>query len=116
MERRKTTDFWAKLLFYLNVFAWGLLLSILFVFHHAQPEFETIFDRFYQLNLRTTWDIHYLNYLIYCILIGTVISFIGLLLAFFRGRRYGDNKKALIITGLISLIMLVISAVVLSPY
>ena len=113
MERRKTTDFWAKLLFYLNIFSWILLIFILLVFHRAQPEFESVFDRFYQLDLRTTWDIQYLYYLIYCVLTGIVISLTGLLLGFFRGRRDSDHKKALIITGIISLIMLVISAVVL---
>ncbi|MCK5163070.1 MAG: hypothetical protein KAQ72_05110 [Desulfobacula sp.] len=113
MERRKTTDFWATLLFYLNILAWILLITILLVFHRAQPEFETFFDRFYQLKLRTDWDIQYLYYLIYMVIFGIFISLSGLLLGVFRGRRESDHKKALIITGIISLIMLGVSMIVL---
>ncbi|MCD4678617.1 MAG: hypothetical protein K8S18_21910 [Desulfobacula sp.] len=113
MERRKTTDFWANLLFYLNILAWILLIVILLVFHRAQPEFETLFDRFYHLKLRTDWDIQYLYYLIYMVIFGIFISLSGLLLGIFRGRRENDHKKALIITGIISLIMLGVSMIVL---
>jgi len=113
LDRRKTTDFWAKLLFYLNILAWILLIVILLIFHRAQPEFETLFDRFYQLKLRTNWDIQYLYYLIYMVIFGIFISIVGLLLGIFRGRRENDHKKALIITGIISMIMLWISVIVL---
>jgi len=106
LDRRTISDFWAKLLFYLNILAWILLLFILVIFHRAQPEFETVFDRFYQLNLRTDWDLQYLYYLIYTVIFGILISLSGLLLSIFRGRREKDHKKALIITGIISLIML----------
>jgi len=113
LDRRKTTDFWAKLLFYLNILAWILLIVILLIFHRAQPEFETLFDRFYQLKLRTNWDIQYLYYLIDMVIFGIFISIVGLLLGIFRGRRENDHKKALIITGIISMIMLWISVIVL---
>ncbi len=86
---------------------------MLLVFHRAQPEFESFFDRFYKLDLRTAWDIKYLHYLIYTIIIGIVISLSGLVLGMYRGRRQSDHKKALIITGVLSLIMLVISIFVL---
>ena len=113
MNRRKTTDFWARLLFYLNILAGILLVVILFIFHRAQPEFETLFDRFYQLKLRTDWDIQYLYYLIYMVIFGIFISITGLLLGIFRGRRENDHKKALIITGIFSIIMLWVSMIVL---
>ena len=113
MDRRKTTDFWAQLLFYLNFLAWMVLIFMLLVFHRAQPEFETLFDRFYHLKLRTSWDIQYLYYLIYMIIFSIFISLSGLLLGLFRGRREQDHKKALIITGIISLMMLWVSMVVL---
>lgn len=113
MNRRKTIDFWASLLFYLNIIAWILLIFILLVFHQAQPEFETVFDRFYHLKLRTNWDVQYLYYLVYMVTSGIIISLVGLLLGIFRGRRENDHKKALIITGIISLIMLWVSMNVL---
>ena len=109
MDRRKITDFWARLLFYMNILAWILLVVILVFFHRAQPEFETLFDRFYNLNLRTYWDVQYLYYLIYTVIFGVFISLSGLLLGIFRGRRENDHKKALIITGIISLVVLGVS-------
>ena len=113
MERRQTTDFWAKLLFYFNIAAWILLAFMLGLFHRAQPEFESFFDRFYHLQLRTHWDIQYLYYLVYIVIISISISLSGLLLSLFRGRRQNDHKKVLIVTGIFSLIMLVISMFVL---
>lgn len=109
MDRRKKNDFWAKLLFYLNILAGILLLGILLIFHRARPEFETLFDRFYKLNLRTTWDIQYLYYLIYIVNFGIFICLSGLFLRKFRGRRENDHKKALMVTGIISLILLFIA-------
>ena len=113
MDRRKTTDFWARFLFYLNILAWILLIVILLIFHRAQPEFETLFDRFYQLKLRTDWDIQYLYYLIYMVIFGIFTSITGLLLGIYRGRREKDHKKALIITGIISIILLWVSMIIL---
>ncbi|MCP3872987.1 MAG: hypothetical protein GY699_07520 [Desulfobacteraceae bacterium] len=113
MDRRKTIDFWAKLLLGFNILAWGLLIALLFMFHRAQPEFETFFDRFYHLKLRTDWDMQFLYYLIYSVIFGVFFSFSGLVLSFFRGRRKQDHKKSLIVTGIISLIMLWVSLNVL---
>lgn len=113
MERRKTKDFWAQLLFYLNIMAWILLFVILLVFHRAQPEFETFFDRFYRLDLRTDWDIRYLNYLIYINTAGILMSLSGIILGRFRGRRESDHKNILIITGVLSIALLSVALIVL---
>ncbi len=107
------TDFWAGLLFYLNIMAWVLLIILLLVFHRAQPEFETLFDRVYQLDLRTNWDSQYLYYLTYTVILGILLCLTGLSLAIFRGRRQKDSKVALIITGIISLLMLSVTIFVL---
>lgn len=109
LERRKKNDFWAQMLFFLNIFAGILLLCILLIFHRARPQFETLFDRFYKLNLRTTWDVEFLYYLIYMVSFGICISLCGLFLRRFRGRRENDHKKALIITGIISLVLLFVA-------
>jgi len=109
LDRRKKNDFWAKMLFYLNILAGILLLGILLIFHRARPEFETLFDRFYKLNLRTTWDVQYLYYLIYVNSVGILICLGGLFLRRYRGRRENDHKKALMITGIISLTLLFVA-------
>jgi putative exporter of polyketide antibiotics len=112
LDRRKKTDLWARGLFCLNILAGILVVFMLLAFHFAQPEFETLFDRFYQLKLRTHWDMQYLYYLIYLVILGIFISLCGLLLGIFRGRRENDPKKALMITGIISLILLGVSIIV----
>lgn len=78
------------------------------VFHRAQPEYETVFDRFYQLDLRTVWDARFLQYLLYTILLGLAISILGLVLARFRGRRKTDHKRQTIILGILYLILFVL--------
>ena len=75
------------------------------IFHRAQPEFETFFDRFYQLNLRTVWDLHFLQYLLYIIFLGLAISIFGVILARFRGRRKNDLKKQMKVLGGLYLIL-----------
>ncbi len=111
MERRKYKDIWSRLLFYLNIFAWIMIGIILFVFHKAQPEYETVFDRFYQLQLRTNWDFQYVYYLIYVVVLGILLSITGIVLGIFRGRRKQDHKKVLILTGIISTLALMTSLV-----
>jgi hypothetical protein len=106
LDKRIKKDFWARLLFYINTFSWILLVFILLVFHQAQPEFESFFDRFYQLSLRTHWDSQFLFYLFYLVVFGIFMSTAGIILAFFRGRRKNDSKKAIILTGAISFVML----------
>ena len=108
MDRRKTKDFWARLLVKLNLISWGILILILFVFHRAQPEFESFFDRFYQLSLRTSWDVEYLYYLMIIVIAGVLVSIFGLVLGVFRGRRSKDHKNALIFTGILSSVLLAV--------
>jgi hypothetical protein len=110
-ERRQKKDFWAKSLILLNIIAWVLLLIILLIFHRAQPEFETFFDRFYKLKLRTFWDIHYLTLLIYFVMPGIVISSFGLVISIYRGRRKSDHSVSLLIMGIISFIFLIIALI-----
>lgn len=78
------------------------------VFHRAQPEFETFFDRFYQLDLRTVWDLHFLQYLLYIIFSGLAISIFGVILAQFRARRKNDLKRQMNILGIFFLMLCII--------
>jgi cation transporter-like permease len=79
-------------------------VSLLF-FHKAQPEFETFFDKFYGLGLRTTWDMKFVQYLVYTILLGLVVSVMGMGLSRFRARRKTDPKKQLILLGVLYLLL-----------
>lgn len=108
-NRRKKSDVWAKFLIGLNIFVWFVLLAVLLIFHRAQPEFESCFDRFYHLNLRTFWDIEYLYLLIHFIIASIIISLIGLIISRYRGRREDDHLVSLFITLMISISLLLIA-------
>ena len=96
---------WARLFIVANYIAWFILFVSLLVFHRAQPEFETVFDRFYQLNLRTYWDKAFLRYLVYVLAFGAVISLAGFGLGQFRARRKTDHRNAIIVLGILYLIL-----------
>jgi ABC-type Fe3+ transport system permease subunit len=108
-ERRENKDYWARLFILINFLAWGVLFVLVLVFHKAQPEFETVFDRFYQLDLRTNWDMQFLQYLVYTILLGLILSIAGLGLSLFRARRKTDHKKPLILLVFLYLILFILS-------
>lgn len=108
-DRRQKKDAWATILVILNIIVWIFLLIILFLFHNAQPEFETFFDRFYQLDIRTFWQVNYIYLLIYFIISGLAISTIGMIICQFRARRQNDHCGSLIIMVVVSLILLVIA-------
>ncbi len=113
LERRKNKDYWALFFVFINFLAWGILFITVLVFHRAQPEFETFFDKFYQLELRTSWDIQFLQYLDYTIFLGLMLSAAGLCLSFFRARRKTDYKKHLILLVSLYFILLIISVFIL---
>ena len=77
----------------------------LLVFHQAQPEFETFFDKFYRLDLRTSWDMVFVKYLVATIILGSIVSILGLGLSRFRARRQTDHKKHLILLGFLYLVL-----------
>lgn len=113
MERRKKKDFGARLVIWTVFLAWGVLFVSLLVFHRAQPEFETFFDRFYQLTLRTHWDMKFAQYVVHTIILGLVVSGVGLGLSLVRARRKTDLKNHLKILGILYVVLLGISWYVL---
>gem|GEM_PF-2186808 len=88
--------------------AWLVLFAGLLVFHFAQPEFETLFDRFYALHLRTEWNYLFLKYTAYTMGLGLVISLSGMMLGLFRARRKTDRRIPIIVLSLLYLILIVV--------
>ena len=105
MERRKSRDVWARLFLVVNFAAWLVLFAAMLVFHFAQPEFETLFDRFYRLNLRTYWDSDFIRYLAYTLGMGLAVSLTGMVLGLFRARRSTDHRNPIIVLGVLYLIL-----------
>lgn len=86
-----------------------MLLVSLLVFHRAQPEFETFFDRFYRLDLRTHWDMTYVHYVVHAIMMGFMICLAGIGLSLVRARRKTDSKKHILLLGVLYVILSSIS-------
>ena len=103
-DRRKGPDLWIRILKVLGVVSWFFMLLFLILLEIAKPEFESFFDRFYHLNLRTTWDLEVAQHLYQLMFIGLGISIIGLLIGSQRYRRKTDKPpSALILIGVISI-------------
>ncbi len=104
IERRCKIDIWVKMLNFVNFLAWILIIAIFVVFERARPQFESFFDRFYKLTLRVNWDIKFIDYLLWLVVVCIIISVSGLLLSLTRARRKEDYSTAgLLIMGIISL-------------
>ncbi len=88
---------WARVFLFVNCFAVAGLLGFMLVLHRAQPEYETFFDRFYQLSLRAYWDKTYIRYLVYIAGTGLAATMAGLGVAVFRGRRRTDHRTFIIV-------------------
>ncbi len=112
-ERRASKDLWARLFIGVNYLGWAGFMIFLLVFHRAQPEYETLFDRFYSLNLRTYWDKDFIRYLVYTAGAGLAASLAGLFLAVFRARRKTDHRKSIIILGGLYFILILLSWILL---
>ncbi len=70
---------------WMNIAACAGLIAAILIFHRAQPEFETFFDRYYHLQLRRYWDPCYIRLLVGVLGVGTLINATGLFLARYRG-------------------------------
>lgn len=107
IERRKSKDIWARLFLVINFIGLFVFFAALLVFHWAQPEFETLFDKFYQLDLRTQWNSTLVRYFAYTVVLGLGVSFCGLGLSLFRARRKTDHKNPIIVLGSLYLLLFI---------
>jgi len=108
-DRRKSTDFFRLVFIWMNIAACAGLISAILIFHRAQPEFETFFDRFYQLQLRRYWDQDYVQFLVYVLGAGALINAAGLLLSRYRGRRSTDHRRLVLVLTILYSLLFVLS-------
>ncbi len=102
-ERRKGPDLWVKVLSWLAVFGWFLMFMALFIIDRAKPEYENMFTKAANIDVRTTWNQELINYLFYLMIFGLCLSIIGLVINSRRHHRANDRFRfTLIILGIIS--------------
>jgi hypothetical protein len=90
-DRRQGPDFWRLAIRWLAVTVWGLMLTALLLVGWAKPKVETFFDRYYQLTLRSTWDMDLARYIFFCMTAGFLLSLLGLAINRLRHRRRDDE-------------------------
>ena len=107
-NQRKRRDLLLKLLTWFNALAVIALLAALCLLAIAKPELETFFDRYYNLQLRRTWNTDLFVYIGIMLGLSAVASVVGLVINSRRLRRSGDHIHAtLVLSLIISLVALV---------
>lgn len=103
-ERRRGPDVWLRVLSFVSVFGWLIMLAAMIVFHEARPEPTTVTTRFHDTPVNTTWDRELARYLFYLMVLGFFSSIAGLVINARRmRRRYDQVRVNLVVLGVISL-------------
>jgi uncharacterized membrane protein YhaH (DUF805 family) len=103
-DRRRGADFWVKILRWLGVFGWFVMIVALFIIDRARPEEENMFTKSANISVRKTWNPELIHYLFYLMIFGLCISVIGIVINSRRHHRADDRfRYILIILGIISL-------------
>ncbi|MCW8860660.1 MAG: hypothetical protein OQK50_07935 [Deltaproteobacteria bacterium] len=106
-NRRKRPDLLLQLLTWFNAAAVISLAAALCVAAIAKPELETFFDRYYNLQLRQTWNQDLIGYLGLLLGLSCIASIVGLAINSKRLRRKSDHiHVTLILSLIVSLIAL----------
>jgi hypothetical protein len=92
-ERRQGDDVRLKVIRWLAVSGWILLVIALFLLGYAKPQVETFFDRYYELRLESSWNMTLASYMYYLLIIGQFSSVAGLVINVTRHRRYNDEYR-----------------------
>jgi uncharacterized membrane protein YhaH (DUF805 family) len=93
---------------WLSVTGWLILLAALLVLAEARPPVETFFERWYDIRLRSGWDLNLARYIFYLMLLGLATSLTGLAINSRRLRRKGDEwRVSLLLVAVISLLGLI---------
>lgn len=89
-ERRKGPDIWLRAIQWTGLISWGLMLPLLYLIDRAKPEFETFFDRMFDLQVRSNWDLDVYRWAVYLMFFLLVLSGVGLIINKLRKRRRED--------------------------
>lgn len=104
-QRRKGPDLLVKLIHWLGIAVWILAILVLFITDKARPEKSTIFDRLFNIQLRTNWNLALLYEAFFLMVVIFALSVIGIFINTKRHQRKDDHYSfSLIVMGSLSLL------------
>ncbi|RQD69743.1 MAG: hypothetical protein D5S00_05770 [Tindallia sp. MSAO_Bac2] len=104
-NRRKGQDLWLKTIQCIGIISWLLMIPLLILIDQAKPQFETFFDRYFDIQVDAGWDYEVFRYALYLMVAMLILSGIGLLINKTRHKRKDDYYRInLIIIFMLSLL------------
>jgi len=105
-ERRREEDFWVKSIKIFSIVSWTLIIPSIYLISKAPPRQDSsFFDRIFEVEIRTTWDLTALKYIFYFMVALFFLSVTGLLINAKRCKRKSDKfNPTLVISWFLSTI------------
>jgi len=106
-DRRKQEkpDLAGQLLSWLGLGSWLLFFLMLIMGNKARPEMQSPLESRYGIATRSTWDLDTARVLFYLMILGLLISAVGLSLKKVRTRRRTDSRfYSVLLMGIISIL------------
>ncbi len=97
-DRRKGPDLLIKILKWLGIFGWFVMIVALYILDMAKPEEENMFTKTADISVRKTWDPKLIHYLFCLMIFGLCISAVGIVINSRRHHRKDDRFKYILIT------------------
>lgn len=92
-DRRKGPDIWLYMIQLIGMISWALMLPLLYLVDRAKPQFETLFDKMFDLQVRSTWDLDLYKWAVLLMFFLLFISGVGLIINKTRSRRREDYYR-----------------------
>ena len=103
-DRRQGPDTLTRIIRYLGVASWAILLLALILVEKARPQVEKYLDKKMNIQLQHTWDLYFIRFLFYLMILGFCLSVVGFAINTMRmNRRTDEYRLSLIFLGIISI-------------
>jgi hypothetical protein len=103
-DRRRGPDRLMRIIRYLGVASWAILLTALILVEKARPQVEKYLGKKMDIQLQNSWDLKFIRFLFYLMILGLCLSIVGFAINTMRmHRRTDEYRLSLIFLGIISI-------------
>ncbi len=108
-DRRRRKDIWFKMISWFAMASWAIMFVALILYQKARPDNVTFFDRFYDVKKNTDWNPDTAFVLFLTMILGLIVSVIGLIINKKRARRKSDRfSVSLILMAVVSVMGIIL--------